>query len=477
MNHQAENRNVILRILGSGRCIAVALVMLAALPAGASVVAGDAVRAQGRELLRELIETDTTPAHGSTTAAAEKMARRFLDAGFPAGDVMLLGDDPLRRNLVVRLRGGDEREPILLLAHLDVVEARREDWHQDPYKLTELDGYFYGRGTMDIKGGAAGLVSALLRLKAEGVKPRGDYVLALTAGEEDGVANGVEWLLAHRPELLRAGYAINVDGGGPEIRNGKPAQISIETAEKVYLSYTLTVRNPGGHSSLPTPDNAIYALAQGLARLSPHAFPLRTNSATRGYFAGLASLSSGKLADDMRAAAEEQADPAALARLAASSTYNNAQLRTTCVPTLLQGGHAENALPQMAMATINCRLLPDEDPDAVDRALRETVADPAIAIARVSEPHPSPPTAVDPVLFARIAEAGKPLWGTLPVRPYMSAGATDSVFLRAAGMPVYVFNGIAYDVDDDRSHGQDERIRVDSFYQSLEFTWRLLKAL
>ncbi len=457
--------------------IAAVLVTLASLPASAAEGGKDPLQVQGRELLRELIETDTTPAHGSTTAAAEKMARRFLDAGFPAADVMLLGDDPLKRNLVVRLRGGDEREPILLLAHLDVVEARREDWHQDPWKLTELDGYFYGRGTMDIKGGAAGLVSALLRLKADGVKPRGDYVLALTAGEEDGVANGVEWLLANRPELLRAGFGINVDGGGPEIRNGKPAQISIETAEKVFLSYTLSAHNPGGHSSLPTADNAIYQLAKGLARLSAFEFPLRTNSATRGYFAGLAGLYSGSLADDMRAAASEDADPAALARLAASSTYNNAQLRTTCIPTLLQGGHAENALPQSAVATVNCRLLPDEDPDAVDRALRQAVADPAITIARVAEPHPSAPTPVDAVLFAHIAEAGRTLWGELPVRPYMSAGATDSVFLRAAGMPMYVFNGIAYDVDDDRSHGQDERIRVKSFYQSLEFTWRLLKAL
>lgn len=457
--------------------IAAVLILFAPFPASAAEGGKDPLHVQGRELLRELIETDTTPAHGSTTAAAEKMARHFLDAGFPAADVMLLGNDPLKRNLVVRLRGGDEREPILLLAHLDVVEARREDWHQDPYKLTELDGYFYGRGTMDIKGGAAGLVSALLRLKAEGVKPRGDYVLALTAGEEDGVANGVEWLLANRPELLRASFGINVDGGGPEIRNGKPAQISIETAEKVFLSYTLSTHNPGGHSSLPTPDNAIYQLAQGLTRLSAYAFPLRTNSATRGYFAGLAGLYSGSLADDMRAAASEDADPAALARLAASSTYNNAQLRTTCIPTLLQGGHAENALPQSAVATVNCRLLPDEDPDAVDRALRQAVADAAITIARVAEPQPSPPTPVDADLFARIAEAGRPLWGKLPVRPYMSAGATDSVFLRAAGIPVYVFNGIAYDVDDDRSHGQDERIRVDSYYQSLEFTWQLLKAL
>ena len=437
----------------------------------------DPQAALGRSLLAELIGTDTTPNHGSTTAAAEKLARRFRDAGFAADDVLLLGDEPLKRNLVVRLRGKGERAPILLLAHLDVVEARREDWHFDPFVLSERDGWFYGRGTMDIKGAAVGLVSALLRLHAEGTRPRGDYVLALTAGEEDGADNGVEWLLAHRPELMRAGYAINVDGGGPEIRGGKPAQVSVETAEKVYLSYMVTARNPGGHSSLPTPDNAIYRLAHALERLSGLEFPLRTNTATRGYFGGLAELTAGSLGDDMRAIADATPDLAALARVAASSTYNNAQLRTTCVPTLLQGGHAENALPQMARATFNCRLLPDEDAAGVDRVLKEVIADPDIELARVAEPHPSPPSAVDANLFERIAEAGEPLWGRLPVRPYMSAGATDSVFLRAAGMPVFVFNGIPYDVDDDRSHGQDERIRVDSFDQSLEFTWRLLKTL
>ena len=454
-----------------------ALLLLPGLSAMAAETAPEAQRVLGRELLRELIETDTTPAHGSTTAAADQLAARFLAAGFPAADVQVVGEHPLKRNLVVRLRGRGEREPVLLLAHLDVVEARPEDWHHDPYKLNEIDGYFYGRGTMDIKGGAAGLAATLLRLHAEKTVPRGDYILALTAGEEDGDANGVQWLQAHRPELIKAAYALNVDGGGPEIRGGKPAVLSVETAEKVYLSYTLTARNPGGHSSQPTADNAIYQLAHALGRLSAYQFPLRSNSATRGYYAGLAALYSGEFAADMRAAAREPQDRAALARLAASSTYNNAQLRTTCIPTLLQGGHAENALPQTARATVNCRLLPDEDPAQVDLALEQAVADPGIAITRVAPPQPSPPTPVDAALFAHIAKAAEAVWGPLPVSPYMAAGATDSVFLRGAGMPVYVFNGIAYDVDDDRSHGQDERIRVDSYYQSLQFNYILLKAL
>ena len=468
MKHRAFNKT---RFAGLAALLSLSFASSAAEQAPA------AHRTLGRELLRELIDIDTTPDHGSTTAAAEAMAKRFLDAGFDPADVLVVGDNPLKRNLVVRLRGRGEREPILLLAHLDVVEAKREDWHFDPFKLTEDGGYFYGRGTSDIKGGAAGLVATLLRLRQEGFVPRGDYVLALTAGEEDGGDNGVQWLLAHRPELIKAEYSLNVDGGGPEIRNGKPAVLSVETAEKIYLSFTLTARNPGGHSSLPTPDNAIYRLAQGLARLSALQFPLHTNSATRGYYAGLTKLYSGEVGAEMLAASREPQDPAALARLAATSTYNNAQLRTTCTPTLLKGGHAENALPQMAQATLNCRVLPDEDLAGVDLALKQALADPDIELTRVAEPHPSPPSPVNAELFAHIAEAAKAVWSEMPVSPYMSAGATDSVFLRAAGMPVYVFNGMPYDVDDDRAHGQDERILVASYYQSLQFNYRLLKAL
>ena len=434
-------------------------------------------RALGREILRELIETDTTSAHGSTTAAAEKLAQRFLAAGFAPADVMVLGDNPKKRNLVVRVHGHGERPPVLLFAHLDVVEARREDWHYDPFKLTEDGGYFYGRGTIDIKGAGAGLVETLLRLHEEHIVPRGDYILALTAGEEDGEDNGIQWLQAHRPDLLKAAYGLNQDDNGPATRNGKPINLTIETAEKVYLSYTLTVRNPGGHSSLPTPDNAIYRLAQGLVKLSALQFPLRTNTVTRGYYAGLAAQNSGQTAADMRAIGRDPSDMAAAARIAASSTYNNAQLRSTCVATMLEGGHAENALPAMARATVNCRLLPDEDLAQADALLKKTVADPQIEIARVAPPNLSPASPVDAALFKRIADVAATIWGPIPVSPYMSAGASDSVFLRAQGMPVYVFNGIPVDVDEDRWHGQDERIPVASFYQSLEFDYRLLKTL
>jgi acetylornithine deacetylase/succinyl-diaminopimelate desuccinylase-like protein len=441
------------------------------------VTAPERDQARGREILKEMIETDTTSAHGNTTIVAEKLAQRFLAAGFAPADVVVLGDNPKKRNLVVRVHGRGERPPVLLFAHLDVVEARREDWHYDPFKLTEDGGYFYGRGTIDIKGAGAGLVETLLRMHEEHVVPRGDYTLALTAGEEDGEDNGIQWLQAHRPDLLKAAYGLNQDDNGPATRNGKPFLLSIETAEKVYLSYTFTVRNRGGHSSLPTPDNAIYRLAQGLIKLSQLQFPLRTNSVTRGYYTELASQNSGQTAADMRAIGHDPSDMAAVARIAASSVNDNAQLRSTCVATMLEGGHAENALPAMARATINCRLLPDEDLAQVDALLKKTVDDPAIEIARVAPPNLSPASTVDTALFAQIAKVAGSVWGPIPVSPYMSAGASDSVFLRSQGMPVYVFNGIAVDVDEDRWHGQDERIPVVSFYQSLEFDYRLLKAL
>ncbi len=459
-------------------CLFAAMTMLAPLGAHAADTVPKSEHVLAHDLLTQMIGTDTTSEHGSTTGLAEQLAQRFLKAGFAKADVQVVGDDPKRRNLVVRLRGRGERQPILLLAHLDVVEARREDWHYDPFKLTELDGYYYGRGTMDIKGAGAGLIATLLRFHQEGFKPKGDYILALTAGEEDGVSNGIQWLLAHRPELIRAQYSINVDGGGPEIRNGRPEVVAVETAEKVYASYTLTVRNPGGHSSLPTPDNAIYRLAAGLMRLSKLEFPLHTNSATRGYYARLATLYSGQLAADMRAVAHDPSDPAAVKRLAATTPYNDAHLRTTCVPTLLTGGDAENALPQMARATVNCRIMPDEQPAHVEAMIKQALADPQIAVAPVAPAPTSPPSPINKVLFAHIGEAAKAVWGhAMPVSPYMSAGASDSVFLRAAGMPSYVFNGIAYDVNDDRSHGQDERILVKSFYESLAFNDQLLKGL
>ncbi|HEY2345926.1 MAG TPA: M20/M25/M40 family metallo-hydrolase [Xanthomonadaceae bacterium] len=462
---------------GFAAMAALGLVMPTAFAATTQATAPDHDRVRGRAILQELVETDTTSSHGNVTAAARKMARRFLDAGFAPADVQLVGDNPDKLDLVVRFHGRDERKPVLLLAHLDVVEAPRAEWHYDPFKLTEDGGYFYGRGTIDIKGAGAGLVETLLRLHEEHYVPRGDYILALTAGEEDGADNGIQWLLAHRPALIDAGYSLNMDDNGPAIRDGKPADLTIETAEKVYLSYTLTTHNPGGHSSEPKPDNAIVELAQAVLKLSSLHFPLRTNEVTRAYFAHLALQAGGQQKTDMLALAHDPSDPAAVARVAASATFNDSMLRSTCVATMIEGGVAENALPQTAKATINCRLLPDEDLAGVDALLKKTIADPHVELARIGEANRSPASKVDGKLFGQIADVAATMWGPIPVTPYMSAGASDSVFLRAHGMPSYVFNGIPIDVDDDRWHARDERIPVESFYQSLEFDYRLLKAL
>jgi acetylornithine deacetylase/succinyl-diaminopimelate desuccinylase-like protein len=429
------------------------------------------------DLLKQMVGTDTTTDHG-TTGLVNQLAQRFLAAGFPRADVQVIGSDPKRMNLVVRLRGRNERPPILLLGHLDVVPVDRASWHTDPFQLTERDGYFYGRGTMDIKGADAGLIATLLRLHQEHFVPRGDYDLALTAGEEDGVANGIQWLLANRPDLIRSQYSLNVDGGGPEIRNGRVEIVAVETAEKAYASYTLTAHGPGGHSSIPEGNNPIYRLAAGLQRLSALQFPLATNSATRAYYAQLATLYTGQTAADMRAVAHDPSDPSALRRLAASTPYNNAHLRTTCVPTLLAGGDTENALPQVARATVNCRIMPGVPPAQVRAHIAQALGDPAIAVAPVAPAPTAPPSPIDQTLFAQIGHVAKQVWGhAMPVSAYMSAGASDSVFLRAAGMPSYVFNGIAYDVNDDRSHAPNERILVRSFDESMEFDYLLLKAL
>jgi acetylornithine deacetylase/succinyl-diaminopimelate desuccinylase-like protein len=432
----------------------------------------------GREVLAELIGTDTTHSKGSTTVAAEKVAARLVDAGFPRGDVQVVGGAERKGNLVARYRGAGSKRPILFIAHLDVVEARREDWSLDPFVLTEKDGYFYGRGTLDVKGGAATLVAAFARLRREGFVPDRDLILALTADEEGGTDNGVQWLLANRKDLIDAEYCINVDSGGPELRGGRLTALDVQAAEKVYASFTLTVRNPGGHSSIPTKDNAIYRLAAGLGRLSAFEFPAKTTEITRKYFANMADVAPDRHSADLRALGREPLDDAAARRLSAASPFYNALLRTTCVPTLLEGGHAENALPQTARATVNCRLLPGEDPKAVQSAIERALADPEIAVAPIAAPVLSPPSPLSPEVFGALEATAQGVWGKqVPIVPYMETGATDGLFLRNAGIPVYGVNGIAYDVEDVRSHGKDERILVRSFYEGLEFAYRLVAAV
>ena len=382
----------------------------------------------------------------------------------------------------MRYRGNGRRKPILLIGHLNVVEARRADWVQDPFTLTERDGHFYGRGTLDMKNGAAAWVAALLRMKQEGIVPAGDYVLALTAGEEGGGGyNGIQWLLANRRDLLEAEYVLNPDAGGGELRDGKPIALNVQAAEKVFHSVHLTVRNPGGHSSLPSKDNAINRLAAALGRVAAYEFPMKTNAVTRAYFARTAALGTGALATEMRAVSTGPTpDRVAASRLAARSPFYNAMLRTTCITTLIEGGHAVNALPQRARATVNCRILPGEDVVEVERTIRRLVADTAVVVTPADTATPSPPSILPPALDATISAVAASIWGPLPLVPNMETGATDGLYLRNVGMAVYGVNGLFVDpnnADDLRAHGLNERIGVKAYYDQLEFTYRLLKTL
>ncbi len=429
-----------------------------------------------REIFKELVEINTTDSVGNVTAAAEAMAARLLAAGFPAEDVRVLGPHPKKGNLVARLRGSGSRQPILLLAHLDVVEARKEDWSFDPFRFHEQDGYFYGRGTSDIKSGAAILVTNFLRWKREGFRPDRDLILALTADEEGGNFNGVGWLLSNHRDLIQAAYCLNTDGGGGEIRNGKHLLNEVQTSEKVYQSFRLEVRNRGGHSSLPVKDNAIYSLARGLSRLAGFEFPVRLNETTRAYFERMSAIERGQTAEDMKLATRTPPDPEAVARLSAKPYYN-ALMRTTCVATELQAGHAENALPQRASAIVNCRMLPEDSPGEIQRRLINVLADETIEVVPLGMPRPSPPSPLLPEILAPLERITAELWPRVPVIPIMSTGATDGLYLRIAGIPTYGVSGVFDDVDDVRAHGKDERVAVKAFYDGLDFMYRLVGAL
>jgi acetylornithine deacetylase/succinyl-diaminopimelate desuccinylase-like protein len=430
-----------------------------------------------REIYRELVEINTTDSVGDNTRAAEAMAARLLAAGFPAADVQVLAPAPRKGNLVVRFRGTGTRKPLLLLAHLDVVEARREDWTTDPFTLVEKDGFFYGRGTSDDKAMAAIFVDTLIRLKREGFRPTRDIILALTADEELGSSskyNGVRWLLANHRSLIEAELAIN-EGGGGEIRGGRHTVNRLQTGEKVPINFRLEVTNPGGHSSRPRKDNAIYQLADGLVRLGAFEFPASLNETTRMYFERTASQHTGQLADDMRSAATTPPDPAALARLSADALYNST-LRTTCVATRLEGGHATNALPQTARATVNCRVLPGEKPEDVQATLVRVLASDKIKVTATGEFISSPPSPLNPELMTRVERITTEMWPGALVIPSMSTGATDSRWLRNAGIQSYGVSGLFY-AQDARAHGMDEHVSVSAFYEGQTFLYRLVKDL
>jgi acetylornithine deacetylase/succinyl-diaminopimelate desuccinylase-like protein len=430
-----------------------------------------------RAIFKELIEINTTDSTGDCTKAAEAIATRFRAAGFAAGDVAVVGPSPKKQNVVARLRGTGKGRPILLIAHLDVVEARREDWSFDPFVFLERDGYYYGRGTTDIKSGAAVLAADLIRLKQEGYTPDRDLIVALTADEEGGTANGVEWLVQHRKDLIDAEYCLNTDGGGGELQKGVKIANELQTGEKVYLSFTLETKNKGGHSSLPVKDNAISHLAGGLSRLAAFEFPVRLNDTTRVFFARMAGVETGTVAADMKAVAGTPLDAAAAARLSADSPYYNALMRTTCVATRLDAGHADNALPQSARAIVNCRMLPGDLPQDVRDTLIGVLADPAIAVTPIGAARPAPASPLRPDIVEAVERVTTDMWPGVPVVPIMSTGATDGLILRRAGMPVYGVSGLFDDIDDVRAHGRDERMAVWAFFDGLEFMYRLEKAL
>ena len=450
------------------------LVLVVALVAQAQTLSPNPQRA--RDIFEQLININTTGSSGSTTIAANAMAKRLTDAGFPAVDVQVLGREGSKNyNLVARFRGTGREKPILLLAHLDVVEARRSDWSLDPFTFVERDGFFYGRGTQDIKDGDAILVATLVRLKQEGYRPNRDLILALTTGEEGGSDyNGVEWLLAHHRDLIDAAYVLNMDAGDPVILNGKRLMRPVQASEKVYVTFKLEVHNPGGHSSLPTRDNAIYRLAAALGRLSGYEFSPQLNEITRTFFQRMAALQQGQLAADMAAVASPAPDSAAIRRLSDISPLYNAQLRTTCVATELLGGHAENALPQTASATVNCRMLPGTPSEDVQNTLSRVVADTAVKVSVVTAATPSPPSPLTPAIMDPIERVTKRLWN-IPVVPVMETGATDGLYLRNAGIPVYGVSGVFVDINDIRAHGRDERIGVQDYYDGAEYIYQLVR--
>ena len=460
------------------RSIAISAAALAApMALGAQTMPPPEHRQLAREILAQLIAMNTTDTNGATPAA-EALAARFRAAGFPDEDVLLLGPLPAHQSLVVRFRGtgGTATKPILFLSHLDVVEAKREDWSVDPFTLTEQDGYFYGRGTYDIKDEVADLSANFIRLKREGFAPTRDLVLAFTDGEEGGDFNGADWLVANRRDLVDVEYVINTDAAGGQLKNGRHVRNPVQTSEKLYVTYTLVVTDSGGHSSEPVPENAIYRLAGGLLRLARFDFPLRLNETTRLFFRTVSRQEKGQVAADLLAVTRPHPDPGAVARLN-TSPYYHATMRNTCVATLLSAGSVENALPQRAEATIQCRLLPGEDPEAVRRTLVRVLADTRITVTTANEPRPSQASPVRPELMATIERITSGMWpGTLTL-PVMDPWSSDGVYFRRAGIAVYGLSAVFADVDDIRSHGRDERVGVNEFYEGVEFMYRLLRAL
>jgi acetylornithine deacetylase/succinyl-diaminopimelate desuccinylase-like protein len=458
---------------------AIILLSLAvAAPARAQV--DDATKQLAHDIFKQLIEINTTDSVGNVTTAAEAMAKRLRDAGFPDGDIQVVGPNDRKKNMVARIHGTGARKPILFICHLDVVEARRDDWSVDPFVFLEKDGYFYGRGTEDVKDGDAFLMTTFIRLKKEGYKPAGDLILALTADEEGGASNGVDWLLKNHRDLIEAEFIVNPDAGDFEMDKGKRLSVGIQASEKLYTDFQLEVRNKGGHSSLPVPDNAIYQLSEGLARLGHYTFPFELNEVTHAYFTKEADLAGGEEGGDMKAIVKTPPDQEAIARLSKIPFYN-ARMRTTCVATRLEAGHANNALPGFARANVNCRILPGHSPAEIREQIVKILDEPAISVTQQDSsglgPKANPPSPLRPDVMGPLEKVASEMWPGVPVVPVMDAGASDGAISRAAGIPTYGVPGAFIDLNDDRSHGRDERLPVASFYEGVDFYYRYMKAL
>ena len=448
----------------------------------------EASRALAHDIFKQLIEINTTDSVGSTTVAAKAMAQRLLDAGFPAADVTVLGPNERKGNMIARYRGrpGSNLKPVLIIGHLDVVEARREDWSTDPFQFVEQDGYYYGRGTQDMKVSDAIVVTDFIRLKREGFVPDRDIILALTADEEGGKSNGVDWLLKNHRELIDAEFVLNPDSGGVVTDHGKALTMEFEATEKLYADYQLLATNPGGHSSLPKPDNAIYHVVDALVLLQRTPFPFELNAVTREYFAQMATIETGQNAADLHAILAASPEPAAIERLSADARYNST-MRTTCVPTLMSAGHAPNALPQRAAGNVNCRISPGHSQEDIRLELEHLFNDPKLTVKYMSDAgevsdHGSdrkamapPPLRTDVMESLRGVSAR--IWPGVKVIPMMMTGASDSVYTMMAGIPSYGICGVAIDRDDVRMHGKDERVAVESYATGVEFYYEFLKQL
>ena len=438
-----------------------------------------------REIFKQLIEINTTDSVGNVTTAAEAMAKRLRDAGFSGDEVIVAGPNDRKKNLVARFKGSGKRRPILFIGHLDVVEAHREDWTTDPFEFIEKDGYFYGRGTEDMKEGDAILVTNFIRLKKDGYVPDRDVIVALTADEEGGNSNGVDWLLREHRDWIDAEYCINLDGGEFEREKSKRLLAGIQASEKVYVDYQFESVNPGGHSSIPRPDNAIYELAGALRRLQSFSFPVKINEITRNYFERNAELTTGQVSADLKAVAKQPPDSAAVGRLSAVP-YFNSLLHTTCVATMLSGGHAQNALPQTARANVNCRIFPGEDPQEILHTLEQVANDRKIKISIVPQLGPDgkllpvvavPPSPLLPELTKGVEHTLSAAWPGVPLVATMSTGATDGKYTRIAGIPTYGISCMFFERNDSRAHGKDERVGVQEFYDGVEFNYQLIREL